>query len=1648
MATTHRAPKQWSLSKNETVNSFENWKHNLQYTLSLDPNFAPFLIDNFTWDKKTKASPLRGFIDDDDQVPAAKRRTAQQKMSMLELMLGQIANYCPVISRSTIVKNSTSITNIWQAIRLHFGFQSTGGHILDFASIHLNADERPEDLYQRLTAFVEDNLLRRDSGISHHGQVINEDEELSPSLENYIVLTWLRLIHSGLPRLVKQRYGTELRSRTLASIKPEISQALESLLEELHTSDSTRSMRTSTSKPQWPRQTTPSTTPHSQTPFRPKPARATKTCPLCKQVGRNDYRHFLSECPHLPDPDRKYIARARQVANILDESDDEPTELACALVDERIDNQLSSESSTTLRVQVRQSPYIDTFHDHHTVRVTIDSGATGNMIRENTAKRLNSKIRKSSQSAHQADGCSPLVVIGETDFTLTRDGSEFRFEGLVVENLDVEILAGTPFMETNDIAIRPAKRQVILGDGTTYTYGSTKEPKGRHTVRRADVLRAPSHTTTVWPGEFIELELPPNSLNDTMLALEPRTYTHARDTSHANLWPPPALIQSVAGRVRIPNLTDEPLVLKRKEQFCQVSPVFLPLSDNLHADSHEQDTTGAPKTPCPSARHITHSASITLDPNNMLNSDMQSRFRGLHEEYDEVFDPTFPGYNDAAGPFEAVVNMGPVQPPQRKGRLPQYAQDKLRELQHKFDELEKQGVFARPEDMGVNVEYLNPSFLIKKPNGGFRLVTAFADVGRYSKPQPSLMPDVDSTLRKIAQWKYLIATDLTSAFYQIPLSRQSMKYCGVATPFRGVRVYTRSAMGMPGSETALEELMCRILGDHLEKGIVAKLADDLYCGGNTLDELLNNWRSVLHAMYKSRLRLSASKTVVCPKSTTILGWIWSNGTIQASPHRIATLSTCTIPDKVGGLRSFIGAFKVLSRVVPECSSLMSPLDDAAAGRQTKDKLTWSDDLRAAFRKAQSALTSAKTITLPRPDDQLWIVTDGSVKKHSIGSTLYITRNDKPLLAGFFSAKLRGRQPTWLPCEVEALSISASTKHFSPLIIQSKHHACILTDSKPCVQAFEKLCRGEFSASPRVSTFLSTVSRYQASVRHLAGSANIPSDFASRNAPTCHDSTCQICAFVKHEEDSVVLRISAEDVISGNTKLPFTSRAAWAEVQSECADLRRTHAHLVQGTRPSKKLTNIKDVKRYLHVASVAKDGLLIVRRDQPLSPTRECIIVPRQVLTGLLTALHIQLSHPTRHQLHTVTNRYFYALDMDKAIEQVTTSCHHCASLRTTPHTVIEQSTGDPPETIGVSFSADVIKRNRQLILVVRENTTSFTASCHVDSERHDTLRDALIRLCIELRPLDGPPAVIRTDPAPGFTRLVRDDFLKQHHMSIEVGRIKNPNKNPVAEKAVRELEEELLRLDPMGGTTTPLALSLATANLNSRIRTRGLSAREMWHQRDQFTNQQIPFSDLQMIQSQHQLRTTNHPYSERSKAPLRPAAPTPQLEVGDLVYLYSDRDKTRARDRYLVSSVEGAWCNIRKFRGSQLRSASYRVKKSECYRVPSHWEHTSMHRMPPPPDDTAHEDDDIYLQPAPRPPDPPHIPTELSTPADDSSDIVPITEEFTPHSAMGSSETPTPVTDEEPPTPAQPCSTVPTHRRSSRQRSLPKHLKDFVLDY
>ncbi len=132
------------------------------------------------------------------------------------------------------------------------------------------------------------------------------------------------------------------------------------------------------------------------------------------------------------------------------------------------------------------------------------------------------------------------------------------------------------------------------------------------------------------------------------------------------------------------------------------------------------------------------------------------------------------------------------------------------------------------------------------------------------------------------------------------------------------------------------------------------------------------------------------------------------------------------------------------------------------------------------------------------------------------------------------------------------------------------------DSPPCEQAYCKLRRGQFSASARVTSFLSIVSRY-------------------------------------HVEVDIMWK----------SRLPFISWVAWKATQHECPDLRWCYSFLFNRTCLYKKGTNLGDVERYLRQVVIATDRMLVVKEDQQFHPFTEHFVIPRQVLDRLLMVIHI-----------------------------------------------------------------------------------------------------------------------------------------------------------------------------------------------------------------------------------------------------------------------------------------------------------------------------------------------------------------------------------------------------------------------------------------
>ena len=634
----------------------------------------------------------------------------------------------------------------------------------------------------------------------------------------------------------------------------------------------------------------------------------------------------------------------------------------------------------------------------------------------------------------------------------------------------------------------------------------------------------------------------------------------------------------------------------------------------------------------------------------------------------------------------------------------------------------------------------------------------------------------------------------------------------------------RAVQGMPGSSEYLEELMSRVFGDYMHDGWVIIIADDINVGANTVEDLIDNWVKVLQRLQENNLSLSASKTFICPKKVLILGWVWEAGSLSASPHKIAPLTSVAPSPTCSSMRSFIGAFKALAKCIPRYASLVSPLEDSIKGLQGAQRITWTTDLYEAFQHCQDALKTPRTITIPRPDDKLILTVDASPLNNGISGTLFISHN-KRLLAGFFSLKLKTHQRTWKPCELEALAIAGSIKFFELYIRESTHPLQVLTDNRPCVQAFHNLCKGHFSASARISSFLSTLSLCNVVLSHLKGTANQSSNFSSRNPMECGNSMCEVCKFVEEVSSSVVKAVSVSDIFSGSACMPFQNHNAWCSTQHACPDLRRSYAHLTKGTRPPRNSPNLKDLRCYLNVASVNQQGLLIVTKPDPFTHMKNLVIVPRDILPGLITALHLYFKHPTAHQLGKVFNRYFYGLNSKDIVSIVTSACNHCNSLKRIPDEIFEQTSSPSPSSQGEQFSVDVVRRNKQMIVFACDILSSYTTSTFVPDEKANSLRSAILNTTGFLRKRN---CIVRVDNAPGFLPLKDDYQLKSCGISLDYGNPKNCNKNPVIDKGIQEFESEILRYEESNKTLTPDTLRIITDQLNQRIRNRGLSSKEI----------------------------------------------------------------------------------------------------------------------------------------------------------------------------------------------------------------------------
>ena len=509
-------------------------------------------------------------------------------------------------------------------------------------------------------------------------------------------------------------------------------------------------------------------------------------------------------------------------------------------------------------------------------------------------------------------------------------------------------------------------------------------------------------------------------------------------------------------------------------------------------------------------------------------------------------------------------------------------------------------------------------------------------------------------------------------------------------------------------------------------------------------------------------------------------------------------------------------------------------------------------------------------------------------------------------------------------------------------MENNHVTTIHTDNLPTVHAWKRMKMGAFSTSARIASFLTGISALRVEIVHKPGKGLLVSDYNSRHPNSCSNEKCKICQFAFESENNgntaipMVCSVSVTKIENGSLKMPFTQRTAWAKVQAEDKVHKMLFKLIETSSVPEKKKTtgDYTRLKRLHNLyrngqLKIEKDGLTVILNKDSMGNENRAISVPHNFFPGLVNSLHIKLQHPSKAQMLRLISRYFYCSGQARIVNEVVSNCELCRSLQELPKELFSESTEQTP-IFGRNYSADILKKDGQLIFLCREKLTQFTTSKIIPDETADSLRDAIVASTIEFMPETG--AIIQVDCAPGLQTLAKESrldgsVLKRLGILIDTGRTLNVNKNPIAENCIKEFHKERLRLNIPPGKISEISRSLITKNMNSRIRERGFTPKEMALNRDQINNHLKPVNDQELSQDQVKRRVSKHNKSQLQE--------DVNIEVGDDVYMKNDKSKYRGRERYKVVKIfektGEMWAIIQKI-NDKFMAKEYEVKLAEIF--------------------------------------------------------------------------------------------------------------------
>ena len=656
-----------------------------------------------------------------------------------------------------------------------------------------------------------------------------------------------------------------------------------------------------------------------------------------------------------------------------------------------------------------------------------------------------------------------------------------------------------------------------------------------------------------------------------------------------------------------------------------------------------------------------------------------------------------------------------------------------------------------------HADWATPVVPILKKDGTLRLCGDYkVTINQALTPDNYPLPRIEDIFAVLEGGKLFSKLDLSHAYQQIRLHENSKQYTTINT-HKGLFEYQRLPFGISTAPSLFQRIMENLLQDLPN---VCVYLDDILVSGTSEDHHFQNLDRVLTRLSSVGLTLKHSKCVFASTSVEYLGHIIDSCGLHPSNAKVKAVKEAPAPTTVTELRAFLGLINYYHKFLPNLSTVLAPLH---ALLRKGAVWTWSKAQVKAFQQVKEVLQSS--LLLVHFDSQKPVILSCDASPYGLGAVLAHQMPDgseKPI--AFTSRTLSSAERNYSQLEKEALAIVFSVKRFHQYLYGT--HFTLYSDHKPLERLLSESREVPPMASARIQRWSLTLSAYQYTIKHRAGTRMANADALSRlpipETPQVVPLPGDLSHLVNHLTESIV---TASQIKEWTDKDPIISRVrrliqtGWT-ISSPSADLAPYY---------------------HRHTELSVLDGCLLWGSR---------VVIPRAGHHIVLNQLHD--THPGISKMKMLARSYVWWPGIDSDIQTKVQTCNVCQYHRPVPCQAPLHPWEFPRQPwtrVHVDHAGPFM--GKQFFLLI--DAYSKWLEVHIVPS---TSSEVTIKKLQEIFASHGIPMQLVSDNGTAFTSHTFQSYMKQHGIKHILTSPYHPSSNGLAERAVQTLKTCLKKLE------------------------------------------------------------------------------------------------------------------------------------------------------------------------------------------------------------------------------------------------------------